>query len=189
MPITPFHFGPGALFKCAAPRQISWTVFALANMIIDLEPIALFFFTGDPAHPWLHTLLGAVAVATLVAIAGPGPCERFLTWWNFRLDCSRIGWLKVGTDITPWAAWTGAFLGTGSHILLDAVMHVDVKPFWPLVATNPLQGLLGIDLLHWACVAGGIIGIGSLAISRLLVRPAIETDASNTHLPGREKTF
>ena len=182
MPITPFHFGPGALFKCAAPRQISWTVFALANMIIDLEPIALFFFTGDPAHPWLHTLLGAVAVATLVAIAGPGPCERFLTWWNFRLDCSRIGWLKVGTDITPWAAWTGAFLGTGSHILLDAVMHVDVKPFWPLVATNPLHAFVSIEQLQWVCIATGMIGIGILVI-RKRTAPADDPDPSRTDLP------
>ena len=39
MPITPFHLGAGALIKCAAPAYISWTVFALANILIDLEPI------------------------------------------------------------------------------------------------------------------------------------------------------
>ena len=64
MPITPFHFGPGALFKCAAPGHLSWTVFALANMLIDLEPITLFFVTGDPTHPWLHTPPGAIDYAT-----------------------------------------------------------------------------------------------------------------------------
>ena len=67
MPITPFHFGPGALFKAAAPAHVSWAVFALANVLIDLEPIGLYYITGDPAHPWLHTLAGALAVAAVAA--------------------------------------------------------------------------------------------------------------------------
>ena len=50
MPITPFHFGPGALIKAAVPDHFSWTVFALANVVIDLEPVSLFFLIGDPAH-------------------------------------------------------------------------------------------------------------------------------------------
>lgn len=41
MPITPFHFGPGALIKAMAPQHVSWTAFALANGLIDLEPILL----------------------------------------------------------------------------------------------------------------------------------------------------
>jgi hypothetical protein len=68
MPITPFHFGPGALFKCAAPQNFSWTVFALANVLMDLEPISLFFLTGDPAHPWLHTAPGAIGVAIVALL-------------------------------------------------------------------------------------------------------------------------
>jgi hypothetical protein len=70
MPITPFHFGPGALFASAAPSRISWTVFALANVLIDLEPIGLHFITGDPAHPWLHTVPGALVVAAVAALVG-----------------------------------------------------------------------------------------------------------------------
>ena len=50
MPITPFHFGPGILIKSAAPRKISWAMFALANVAIDLEPIVYFVLTGDPTY-------------------------------------------------------------------------------------------------------------------------------------------
>ena len=71
MPITPFNFGPGALFKTAAPRHVSRTAFALANGFIDLESILLFFLTGEPVHRFFHTLLGA----TLVALAA-GVCKR-----------------------------------------------------------------------------------------------------------------
>ncbi len=63
MPITPFHFGPGALIKAAAPNHFSWMIFALANVVIDLEPVSLFFLIGDPVHPWLHTFPGALGVA------------------------------------------------------------------------------------------------------------------------------
>ena len=62
MPITPFHFGPGAAFKALAPARFSFAVFAFSQFVIDLEP-TLFFLTGDPSHPYLHTYLGATAVA------------------------------------------------------------------------------------------------------------------------------
>lgn len=164
MPITPFHFGPGALFKCAAPGYLSWTVFALANVLIDLEPIFLFLLTGDPAHPWLHTAPGALAVAVVAATAGRRPCEWFLRWWNRQLSPKQARWLKTETAIGNTTAWAGALVGTFSHILLDAVMHVDVRPFWPFVHENPLQGLISIDQLQWTCVVTGVLGIFLLAI-------------------------
>ena len=162
MPITPFHFGPGALLAALAPGAVSWTVFALANVLIDLEPITLFFLTGDPAHPWLHTPPGALGVAILTVLLGRRPCEAFLRGWNTRLSPAQARWLAVDPVITAVQAWTGAVLGTSTHILLDAVMHVDVRPFWPFLAGNPLQAVLGMDFLHGACVAAGVAGIGIL---------------------------
>jgi len=162
MPITPFHFGPGALLTGLAPKTISWTVFAVANVLIDLEPISLFFLTGDPAHPWLHTPPGALGVAIAAALLGRRPCEWFLRWWNTRLSPAQARWLGVDPRITPLQAWTAALLGTSTHLVLDAIMHVDVRPFWPLIAGNPLQGLISIELLQWVCVGAGVLGIGIL---------------------------
>jgi hypothetical protein len=166
MPITPFHFGPGALFKCAAPGRVSWTVFALANVLIDLEPIGLFLLTGEPVHPWLHTPPGAIAVAVTAATLGRRPCEWFLGWWNRQLSPAQARWLAVPVQINRAAAWAGAFLGTISHILLDAVMHVDVRPFWPLHPGNPMQGWITVEALQWACVAAGVLGVAVLALLR-----------------------
>lgn len=167
MPITPFHFGPGALFKSAAPGRISWLAFALANALIDLEPIGLYILTGDPAHPWLHTPPGALAVAAAAALAGRKPGEAFLRWWNSRLSPTQARWLSTTPAITPGAAWAGALLGTLSHILLDGLMHGDVRPFWPFHAGNPMQGLVPLDWLHAACVAAGVLGVAILARGRL----------------------
>lgn len=166
MPITPFHFGPGALFKAAAPARVSWAVFALANVLIDLEPVTLFVLTGDPAHPWLHTPPGALGVAVLAATAGRRPCEWFLRWWNRQLSPAQARWLSVAESIGRGPAWTGALLGTASHLLLDAVMHADVRPLWPLSAANPLQGIVTIEVLQWSCVAAGLAGVALLAIAR-----------------------
>ncbi len=166
MPITPFHFGPGALIKAAAPAYVSWSVFALANVLIDLEPIALFFIIGDPAHPWLHTLPGAIGVAMVAAMLGRRPCEWGLRQWNSRLSPAQARWLGVDAAIGRGAAWTGAFLGTLSHLALDAVMHVDVHPLWPLMQGNPWQGLISVEALQWGCVAAGLVGLALLAMSR-----------------------
>lgn len=164
MPVTPFHFGPGAFLKSLAPRHLSWTVFALSNALIDLEPIALFFLIGDPAHPWLHTPPGALAIATVAALLGRRPCEWALRWWNSRLSPAQAAWLSVVPVIESRAAWIGAFAGTGSHILLDAFMHGDVRPFWPLHEGNPLFGLVALDMLHVACVVAGLYGLVALAM-------------------------
>jgi hypothetical protein len=50
LPVTPFHLGPGALLKAVAPRHVSWTTFALANGLIDVEPIFYFLFNYALRH-------------------------------------------------------------------------------------------------------------------------------------------
>ncbi len=42
MPMTPFHVGPGLVFKAVAPRHFSLAVFVGVNVVIDLEPITWF---------------------------------------------------------------------------------------------------------------------------------------------------
>lgn len=70
MPITPFHLGPGAALKAVLGRRMSFLTFALANGLIDLEPVANFVLAGDPAHEFFHTLIGATTV--VLASVWPG---------------------------------------------------------------------------------------------------------------------
>lgn len=146
-------------------------MFALANVLIDLEPIALFVLTGNPAHPWLHTLLGAFAVAVITVLFGRYPCEWLLKAWNRRLS---VGWqvryLAVGAQITPVAAWTGAFIGTFSHLLLDSFMHLDVEALWPFVSGNYIQGWVPLDVLHELCVVSALIAGAITVLFRTVIR-------------------
>lgn len=166
MPITPFHLGPGALMKSIAPRHFSFTVFAFSQVLIDLEPIGFFLFTGDPVHPYLHTAVGAAFVFGASWLAGPSACEWALRWWNRQLSTAQARWLAVEPRIRSRAAAVGAFLGAYSHVAIDSIMHVDVKPFAPFSAASPWLQLVSIDLLHWLCVATGIVGVVKLVLLR-----------------------
>lgn len=159
MPITPFHFGPGALIKAVAPKHVSWTTFALANCLIDLEPILYFLFTGEPAHRFLHTLPGATLAALIAIWPGKPGCEMMLRFWNRRLDVRQAKWLGTGAAIANVPAVMGALLGAWTHIALDAAMHAAMRPFWPLLESNPWHGWLSVDGLHWLCMGSGLLAL------------------------------
>jgi len=163
MPITPFHLGPGAALKSVLGRRMSFAVFGLANGLIDLEPIANFVLTGDPAHRFFHTLIGATIVVLVSVWPGRLLCERLLRWWNSRLSPAQARYLAVEPAIGVGAAATGAALGAYSHVVLDSVMHVDVLAFAPFSERNALQGLISIDALHLGCVLAGLAGLAVLA--------------------------
>jgi len=166
MPITPFHLGPGALGKSIAPRYFSFTVFAFSQALIDLEPIGFFLFTGDPVHPYLHTALGAAVVFLVSWLAGRPVCEWALRVWNAWLSPAQARWLAYEPKITPTAAAIGAFVGAYSHVAIDSIMHVDVKPFAPFSAVSPWLQVISIETLQWLCVLAGSLGVAGLVLLR-----------------------
>jgi hypothetical protein len=68
MPITPFHFGPGAAIHAAAPRYVSFLAFCAANVLMDLEPLYYILTRQYPLHRFFHTYVGAVIVAISTAV-------------------------------------------------------------------------------------------------------------------------
>lgn len=170
MPITPFHFGPGALVKAVAPKQVSWTTFALANCLIDLEPILYFLFTGDPVHGFFHTLPGATLAALAAVWPGRAVCQAWLRFWNSQLRSSQAKWLGTSSSIGHTPALVGALLGAWTHIGLDMAMHVDVMPIWPLSEANPWHGWVSMDGLHLLCIGSGLVALATLAVLRAFRR-------------------
>lgn len=166
MPITPFHFGPGALLKAAAPSHFSWAVFAFINCAIDVEPVSYFLITGIPQHRYLHSFAGATLLALLLAQPARWICQYWLRWWNRQQHPEDKRWLSVGETISPLAAWSGALLASWTHVFLDGIMHEDVMPFWPTAPNNPFHLLVSLDTLHLACLIAGGIGLAGLALQR-----------------------
>ena len=166
MPITPFHFGPGAVVKAAAPRHFSFTVFALSQALIDLEPIGFFLFTGDPVHPYLHTYLGATLVFLASWWLGRPVGEWALRVWNAWLSPAQARWLGYEPRVTVRAAAAGAFVGAYSHVAIDSIMHGDMEPLAPFSAASAWLHAIPVETLQWLCVLAGAIGISGLVWQR-----------------------
>lgn len=158
MPMTPFHFGAGIMFKSWKPAGMSFSLFVLSNIAIDLEPTGGYLFLGDPIHGYAHTYLGATLIGALVALFLHKPAEFILSWWNTRLSKAQARWLAVIPVISRKAAFAGALIGAWSHIWLDSYMHADVMPWWPIFSDNPDRGGIDLPILHWGLVLFGVWG-------------------------------
>jgi membrane-bound metal-dependent hydrolase YbcI (DUF457 family) len=161
MPITPFHFGPGALLHSVAPKQVSFLSFCAANVIIDLESLYNLLHHRHPVHAFFHTCVGASLVIAVVALL-------FLSCrWTARrfLPPDKLHWRRL----TSMQVLIGAALGAYTHVILDSVMHQDIQPLSPFSSDNPLLGIVSLGVLHTACVVLGVIGLLIIAIRRFVV--------------------
>ena len=151
MPITPFHIIAGFAVKSIFNKHFSWSIFALTNIIIDVEVIYYILTIGEASHKFFHTLIGSTIVALSCAIIGIPICERLLKFWNKNLQnvksLEKLKWLSTDTNISVVSSFTGAFVGAYSHIILDSLMHFDVKPFEPFFSKT-FVGIISSDLLH-----------------------------------------
>jgi membrane-bound metal-dependent hydrolase YbcI (DUF457 family) len=148
VPVTPFHFGPGLLLKAAAPRRVSLTAFVLANVAIDVESVVNLVAGRMPVHATLHTFAVAPVLGLALGAVVHAP--------------ARAGrWKNPETALAP--ALTGGWLGGFTHIVLDGVMHRDIRPFWPFTDANPLLRVVDLPALHLVCVATGALGLAWLA--------------------------
>ena len=150
MPITPFHFGPGAVIHALAPRQVSFLAFCAANVLIDVEPLYYMITHHHRLHQFFHTFVGAslVALATVILFLGCRALSRRI-WLPNPFEWQSLNLIPVAV---------GAIVGTYSHILLDSVMHRDITPFAPFSDVNPLLRIVSLSTLHWICIGSGVLG-------------------------------
>lgn len=139
--------GPALLVKAAAPRRFSLVIFGVSQVVIDVEPLVGLFSGATVLHGFSHTLTGATLIAIASALVGRPVCERVLSRLNGR-----------PTPIGPTAAWSGAFVGTYSHLVLDGMMHLDMKPFAPLTDANPILGAMSVLGIYLFCVVSAVVG-------------------------------
>lgn len=156
MPVTPFHFGPGILLKAGAPRRVSLTAFIATQFAIDLES-GYHLFRGDwPVHRWAHSLLVSGLIGLLTSLP---------VWLAARHRMPTAD-PAIRSEFEFCTALVGGLLGGLTHPLLDAVMHPDLRPFWPVSLANPFLDVIGLTALHLGCVASGLVGVGILIFRR-----------------------
>jgi len=153
MPFTPFHLGPGAAFKAIGGRHFSFMVFGGSQVLMDIEPLIGILTNKPILHGPTHTLLGALIIGTISGAIGK-PISALV-----------LRWLSIPHYPLTWSAsFVGAYVGTFSHILLDAFMHSDMLPWWPLGTSNQLLGQIDIRQLHVVCMFAGLAGAIVVAI-------------------------
>ena len=134
MPFTLFHLGPGIALKSLMGERMSLAMFAGAQIVMDIEPGMGMISGAATLHGYSHTLPGALVIA-LVCL----PFKR-LAEWGF------------GVAISWRSALAGGLLGSLSHVLLDALVHSDIRPLWPFSETNPLQGMMDWEHTEMLCL-------------------------------------
>jgi hypothetical protein len=174
MPFTPFHLGPAAALKVMMPTSFSFMVFGFTQVLMDIEPLYYMNQGMWPIHRVFHTYVGATGVAIVATLTGKSVCTGALRLWNWGLDASQRDWLEVEPKISWVAALTGVFVGAYSHVLLDSIMHGDVRPLAPFSDGNELLGVISLAQLHWLCVGVGIVGGALLLLTRQRKRPLKE---------------
>lgn len=148
MPFTPIHLGPGAAFKAIGGKYFSFLIFGGSQALMDIEPLIGLIQGKDNLHGYTHTILGALLIGLVAAIIGR-PISSFA-----------LKFLKISHHPFTWvASFTGAYIGTFSHIGFDAIMHSDMNPLWPITQGNSLLGIVSIDSLHILCLASGLFGV------------------------------
>lgn len=148
MPVTPLHMGPGILLKALLPSRFSLMVLGWAQIVMDLQPLLAMLTGQGELHGLSHTGIGTGLLAVVAALSGKCLGELGLHLVGPRRPLP-IRWA---------AAWLGAGIGTASHVLLNSLVHADIRPWAPFSAANGLLGRVSWGTVEWLCLASGALG-------------------------------
>jgi membrane-bound metal-dependent hydrolase YbcI (DUF457 family) len=157
MPFTPFHFGLNACAALPLRRHLDVPVFVLASVAVDVEPLMVMLFDLDyPLHGYCHTLLFGTIVGILwglMAYAGRNVLAGGMKLLRLSYGGGLRGMLLSGV------------LGVWFHILLDAPLYADIRPFYPVQA-NPLYGTMTDSTIYLACTLAFVPALVLYAAAR-----------------------
>lgn len=171
MPVTPFHMGPGLAIKAAAGASFSVLTFGLAQVAMDIEPLLGLLLGWEMLHARTHNLPVATAIALGLVGLAPPICRALLRMYNAAVTGLGVGWLAEPWSGARLPVVLGAFVGTWSHVGLDALMHLDVWPLAPISHWNPLLDAVPTGALHVGCTVLGVAGAAAWVVMRAVAEP------------------
>ncbi len=151
--------GPALLLKVAVGPRFSLTMYGLAQIAMDIEPLVRIVRGDAVLHGPTHTYLGAVLIGLSVAVVARPLCNVLLRAWGAVLRPFGLAWLTDGASVGWRVGVSSALIGTISHILLDSFMHRDIRPLAPFSDWNGLVDLVPISSLNSFCIAAGGLGV------------------------------
>ncbi|MHA2423802.1 MAG: DUF4184 family protein [Candidatus Thorarchaeota archaeon] len=175
MPFTLFHY-PFGYWLSKIDTKLVLPALLVGSVMPDIEvPFWFFFFTGIiPDHFILHSLIGALTIGLVLAVAVTKFIYPAMINWLFKVDRER---LTNACRITPWMVLSCA-IGLVGHIAVDYLHHWYNPIFWPWVdpflMVGPLVTLFATifatDILTGYSIANGIANVTMLVILILIVR-------------------
>ena len=147
MPFTPFHFGPGFLFKSVGRFKFSFFIFFISQVLIDLEVIFNLWVDNSSLHTYFHTYVGSLVVVAIIMMVD------FFAFSSNKIQKILSTHCKFDrTKLSTRTVFVSAILGSFSHIFLDSIMHKDMTPLWPFTPSNPHLHLTNPLNLHLTCI-------------------------------------
>lgn len=155
MPFTFFHYGPALFVGLIFLNYINLPTLIIATTIVDIEPLLVLVLKLDaPHHGLTHTFLGGAFIAAALAV----------------IMCRLMPKEKKS------AVWIASITGVFLHVLVDAPMYDDIRPFYPL-NINPFytgDSTIGI------CV---LLFLGALLIAGyMLTKKKLRAQAADNEL-------
>lgn len=142
MPFTPFHFGAHACVALPLNKKINILIFLLANVIIDIEPLLVMIYNFSyPLHGYAHTFIDASILGGIWGIIA----YQFKTIFEKILKI-----LKLPPVFSMKQYIISGILGALFHVLFDAPLYTDIKPFFPL-DINPFYDLISNRSMYKIC--------------------------------------
>ncbi|MDW7732614.1 MAG: hypothetical protein SCH66_09335 [Methanolobus sp.] len=142
MPFTPFHLGPAFLLREIFEKRINLISILLGSVIVDVRATYCLFAGCRPLHGPLHTFLNATLIALLLSL--------FLFSQRERLQ-KITEKLRIEQTYSFMSIIAGSLIGTWSHVLLDSVLYIDIRPLWPLAA-NPFLAVTESGTIYLVCM-------------------------------------
>ena len=155
--------GPSILLKALLQGSFSLMVFGWAQIVMDVQTLAVMITGEGRLHGFSHTYIGATLLGVFSMLSGKYLSEFGLTVIGISDKQSPI---KISWKVTA----VSAFIGTYSHVALDAIMHSDVQPYYPYSSANGLLGLVSIDELHRIMFYSALAGASLFYVVQLVVK-------------------
>ena len=161
MPFTPYHWGPSSWIGLLLFRIFDFSTLLISSVIVDIEPPSVLVLNLNyPFHGFFHSFVGGSVVAILTSIVLyllKGKIKKIMAIFRLAQDSS---FKKI--------LWT-SFFGVYFHILLDAPLYSDIKPFYPM-RNNPLYGLFSSQQIYLFCSLSFLLGILFYLLRLLIVK-------------------
>jgi len=144
LPLTPLHY-PIAYIQYRLSKRLNFPALIVGNFFPDLSIPVLYFLTRSRTYGRfvMHSLFGAAALGTLLAVAFTVLIYPRLVSYLFKFDEKKV---RERCQLSSTLVFS-CLLGNISHALLDVINHEHNPLFWPFLPAdayfNPICSLLG----------------------------------------------